>query len=178
MMDGQNQDDFFIGSLLRIPMEMLDNEINVLHERSGLFPDIRPIHAAVFLYLPPEGCRITELAENAHMTRQAISYLVDYLIEHEYIERIDDPTDKRAQILRRTQKGWDFHKMTKQHVFEVQQRWAGQMGDADMQQLVMLLRRLVHQVLEVEYQGSISNVTDIVPGTVAASAESGSGQSS
>ncbi len=165
-MSHQQQEDFLIGSLLRITTEALDREINELQERSGRFPEIRPIHSVVFLYLPPEGCRITELAERAHMTRQAITYLVDHLIEHGYLERVDDPTDKRAQIIRRTQKALDFHKMTKEHVLEIQGRWAQQIGKNDMQQLLILLRRLVHGVLDVEYQGSISELSDDKPETV------------
>jgi DNA-binding MarR family transcriptional regulator len=159
--NGKPQEDFLIGSLLRISTEALDREVTQLQVNSGRFSDIRPIHAAVFLYLPPEGCRITELAENAHMTRQAISYLVDHLIERGYLERVDDPTDKRAQIIRRTQTGREFHQMTKQHVLKVQQRWAQQFGEQDMQQLLTLLRRLVHDVLNVEYRGSISALSDI-----------------
>jgi DNA-binding MarR family transcriptional regulator len=163
IVNNQNQEDFLIGSLLRIPTEMLSLEIKALRERSGLFPDIRPIHEAVFLHLPPEGCRITELAEHAHMTRQAITYLVDHLIEHDYLERVDDPSDKRAQTIRRTQKGWEFHGMTKQHVLEIQQRWTEQFGKQEMQQLLSLLRRLVHEVLNVEYRGSLSALSDVEP---------------
>jgi hypothetical protein len=50
------------------------------------FTDIRAAHAHIFRLLPPEGCRVTELAERAHSSKQATGYLVDYLEEHGYIE--------------------------------------------------------------------------------------------
>lgn len=155
-MNVQDNNGFLIGALLRIPSEQLGVEIQAMRMQDPQFADVRPIHDPVFIYLPAEGCRITELAERANTTRQAMTYLVDYLVERGYLERVDDPTDKRAQIIRLTQKGWDFHLRSKQHVAEVQKNWGQQLGEQDMQTLMDLLRRLVHDVLEIEYKGSLS----------------------
>lgn len=156
----ENDEGFLIGALLRIPAEMLAQEMERRIAQQDEFGDLRPIHDAVFLYLPPEGCRLTELAQRARMTRQAMSYLVDYLIDHTYIERVPDPSDGRAQILRRTERGWEYHRMVKQFVQEIQQTWAQELGEAEMRQLLVLLRRLVRDVLKVGYEGSLSALSN------------------
>ncbi len=67
--------------------------------------DIRPAHFKVFEYLPPEGARLTDLAQHAQATKQAISYLVDDLVNRGYLERIPDSTDGRANLIRRSARG-------------------------------------------------------------------------
>ncbi len=68
---------------------------------------IRPSHAAVFGNLDREGTRLTHMAERAVMTPQAMGELVDDLARKGYVERIPDPTDRRAKLIRLTPSGED-----------------------------------------------------------------------
>jgi hypothetical protein len=90
------------------------------------------------------------------MTKQAAGYLVDSLVQHGYLERIPDPIDGRAQIVRRTAKGWEIYRLARHHVQEVQEEWTRAYGEENMQQLLSLLRDLVHHVLGIPDRGSIS----------------------
>jgi DNA-binding MarR family transcriptional regulator len=131
-----------IGTLLAVPNGALQRRVHAGFARAGL-ADIRPVHATLFSMLPEEGCRITELAERLGTTKQAVGYLVAYLEEHGYLERIPDPRDGRAQIVRRTDTGWLVNQTARRMVEEVQADWAERIGADKMERLMGLLGELV-----------------------------------
>ena len=69
---------------------------------------LTPVHTALISNLDIEGTRITTIAERAGVTKQAIGQLANDLEKQGYIERIPDPEDGRASLLKFTQKGWQF----------------------------------------------------------------------
>jgi DNA-binding MarR family transcriptional regulator len=85
-----------IGALLRIPREAALRQTLDGLAASG-YDDIRPAHFTVFQHMPPEGIRLTTLADAALMTKQSMGYLVDELEGRGYVERAADPADRRAR---------------------------------------------------------------------------------
>ncbi len=69
------------------------------------YGDIRPTHGCVFRFVREEGMRLTELANFAGMTKQSIGEIVDDLADRGYVERFPDPADRRAKLIRLTEKG-------------------------------------------------------------------------
>lgn len=130
-----------IGALLAVPYTELLRRTQAGLAAAG-FDDLRPAHTPVFQLLPTAGCRVTELAERAGMTKQAMGYLVDYLEERGYVERAPDPGDGRAQLVRRTARGRAVNRAARQGVEEIQAEWTGLLGEARMAQLLGLLRDL------------------------------------
>lgn len=74
--------------------------------RTAGFDDGRPAHDAVFANVPPEGIRLTDLAQRAGMTKQAMSELVVDLERLGYVSRQKDPGDGRARLITFTERGW------------------------------------------------------------------------
>jgi len=70
------------------------------------FTDQRMVYNSVFPFIPPEGIRLTDLADRAGMTKQAMSELVNDLVEMGYLRRVPDPTDGRAKLIEFTDRGW------------------------------------------------------------------------
>ena len=70
------------------------------------FADQRFAHNAVFANVPPEGIRLTDLADRAGMTKQAMSELVNDLERLGYLRRRPDPTDGRARLIEFSDRGW------------------------------------------------------------------------
>lgn len=68
---------------------------------------IRVAHSAVFVNIDRDGTRLTQLAERALMTPQAMGELVDHLAAHGYLERVPDPRDRRAKLIVLTDLGHD-----------------------------------------------------------------------
>ena len=68
-------------------------------------PHIRVAHGNVFQFLDDEGTRVSVLAERAQMTKQSMGELVAHLEAHGYVERVPDPSDGRAKLVRPTASG-------------------------------------------------------------------------
>jgi DNA-binding MarR family transcriptional regulator len=84
---------------------VLSAELVALLEERG-YPDVRPGHAALFLYIDRRsGTRSTELARRARMTKQGMMLLVDDLESRGYVRRVTDPDDARAKVVRLTARG-------------------------------------------------------------------------
>jgi DNA-binding MarR family transcriptional regulator len=69
------------------------------------FDDIKPRHGAVLAYLELPGIRATELARRSGQHRQVIGTLIDELTALGYVERQDDPADRRAKLVCPTERG-------------------------------------------------------------------------
>lgn len=82
--------------------------VGYVHQRLAElgFDDVRPAHLAVFQHLRPEGSRIGELAQRCGVTNQSIGELVDHLEQHGYVQRRQDPTNRRATLVCLTEHGW------------------------------------------------------------------------
>jgi DNA-binding MarR family transcriptional regulator len=66
---------------------------------------LRTAHTQLFPHITSDGIRLTELAERIGVTKQAIGPLVDDLERQRFVERVEDPADRRAKRIRWTRKG-------------------------------------------------------------------------
>ena len=161
MAEGPGEALALIGALLAIPHYELQRRVQAGFAKAGLH-EIRPAHNPIFQWLPVEGARVTELAERIGTTKQAVGYLVDYLEANGYLERVRDPRDGRALLVRRTKKGWRVNQTARKLVGEVQADWAGRIGEDRMAQLRELLGDLV-RALGVSYSPRLGGVSEDQP---------------
>ncbi|MGE5597111.1 MAG: MarR family winged helix-turn-helix transcriptional regulator [Hyphomicrobiales bacterium] len=103
------------------------------------FDDVRPAHLVIFQHISPEGSRIGELAERAQLTNQSVGYLVDYLEEHGYVVRQQDPRNRRATLVKLTEHGWREMEACSQALGEIEADLVEHMGRAEFDQLMALL---------------------------------------
>lgn len=139
--------ELLLGGLLVIPWSIIQQHVLVAYAAAG-FHELRPAYLPVFLYLSDTGDRVVDLAERAGMSKQAMGYLVASLEEYGYVERVPDPTDRRAQLVRRTTKGHVAQGVVNETVLETQAQWSEQLGDQEMEHLLALLRRLTTVIFE------------------------------
>ena len=92
------------------------------------FGDMRPAHAQVFQNLKEEGIRLTDLARAAGIAPQSMGALVDDLEGLGYIERIRDPDDRRATLIRPTDRGKAEVKAARKVIAELEAQWARTVG--------------------------------------------------
>src|SRR5207253_475302 len=92
------------------------------------YADIRGAHGCVFGNLAPEGMRLTELACTANMTKQAVGESVTDLERLGYAERIQDPSDGRAKIIRLTERGHAAQRVGFQIIDDIEQEWVERYG--------------------------------------------------
>jgi DNA-binding MarR family transcriptional regulator len=130
-----------LGILLREPFR-LGSE--VLHERlaeSG-HPEVRTPHGNVFQFLDAEGTRVSVLAQRGQMTKQSMAELVAHLERHGYVERVPDPSDRRAKLVRATPRGAEVYAIARNVVAEIEAEWTERLGQAKMRRLRELLEEL------------------------------------
>jgi DNA-binding MarR family transcriptional regulator len=95
-----------LGSLLHAAGSRLGAELDTALRAAG-FADVRAAHGPVFMAIEPNGSRVTDLAERAAMSKQAVGELIRHLAEHGYLTIEPDPADRRAKKVRLTERGWE-----------------------------------------------------------------------
>jgi DNA-binding MarR family transcriptional regulator len=105
-------------------------------------PDIRPPHGNVMQFLDDGGTRVSVLAERAQMTKQSMAELVAHLERLGYVERVPDPSDRRAKLVRPTPRGKQLYAIARDVVAEIEADWTRMLGKTKMRQLRELLEEL------------------------------------
>jgi DNA-binding MarR family transcriptional regulator len=127
--------------LLREPFRAMSEELAARLAARG-HPEVRYAHGTVFQFLDDAGTRVSDLAERAQMTKQSMAQLVAHLEAHGYVERVPDPADGRAKLVRATDRGRAVFAVARELVAEVDARLQARLGKAKLQRLRALLREL------------------------------------
>src|ERR1700722_15719902 len=115
--------------LLGVALDHFSIELTERVTAAG-YADIRPGHGCVFGGIDPEkGARLSDLADRAMMTKQSVGEVVSDLEKRGYVERIPDPEDGRAKIIRLTTKGRDVYLTGWQLNDELENEWAARFGE-------------------------------------------------
>ena len=139
---GQTREQLNLAQLLRIPFQALVSELHKQLAAQG-YPDIPATHTIVFALVDKQGIRLSELAKRAQLTKQLVNYLVTAVEEQGYVERVPDPRDGRAKIVRLTERGQQAALVGSEIIEGIEHAWAASLGTEDMEELRILLERLV-----------------------------------
>jgi DNA-binding MarR family transcriptional regulator len=107
------------------------------------YGEIRPNHGCVFRFVHEDGMRLTELATLAGMTKQSVGEIVDDLTGRGYVERVPDPADRRAKLIRLTQRGEEVQAAALEIFAAQEQRLAERYGAERLADLRTLLEEIV-----------------------------------
>lgn len=103
---------------------------------------LRQSHFRLLHNVPPEGIRITELAERLGMTKQASGQFVSALIDTGHLAARTDPHDGRARVVVRTALGDRTVKAVNARMLRLEHAWAKVVGSsryADFRQVLQEL---------------------------------------
>ena len=129
------------GLLLYIPYRAMENRVFAATAAAG-FDDMTLARGRVFQRISPAGIRLTDLAEQAQVTKQAAGALVDELERAGYVTRRPDPTDNRARLVCIAERGRAAIEVASRVVVEVEAEWARHVGVRQMEQLRETLVKL------------------------------------
>jgi len=104
---------------------------------------LRPSHLSVFPHLDFGGTRLTVLAERMGISKQAVGQLVTFLEEANMVERVADPSDGRARLVRFTEAGERRLLDGLAVLVEVEEALTPEVGEATMAALHDGLSRLL-----------------------------------
>lgn len=131
-----------IGQLLWAPYRA---HLVLLHRALAVagYPDVQPTHGNnLFRHLRREGSRITEIADQAELTKQYIGNLADDLEARGYVERVPDPRDGRAKLVRLTARGRDVERVAEEALQRLEDELTARLGATKMAALRELLEEL------------------------------------
>lgn len=114
------------------------------------YTDIRPSHSAVFCNLGLGAVRVTDLAEHARVTQQAMGKMLKEVERLGYISRDIDSVDKRAKAIRLTERGIQITQDAMEAYREVWSYYADRVGARELLSLEDRLRNAVGK-LELDY---------------------------
>lgn len=102
--------------------------------RAG-YTDLTVAQARIAARIGPNGTRISELAEQAQVAKQTATALVDRLERAGYVERVPDPTDARATLVRIGPKGRAIAPIARAEEAAIEEEWTRHLGRRRMAQL-------------------------------------------
>jgi len=130
-----------LGVLLREPFRIGSERLHQRFAERG-HPEVRTPHGNVFPFLDATGTRVSVLAQRAQITKQSMGELVAHLEHHGYLERVPDPSDGRAKLVRATARGDELYAIAREFVAELEQEWTERLGAQKMRRLRALLEEL------------------------------------
>ena len=131
-----------------------------LHRRLGQegHPAIRAGHGCVFRFVAAEGSRVTTMAALAGMSKQAVGEVVDDLEALGYVERVPDPADRRAKLIRLTELGLEGQAAARRIFAEIERSWAERYGE----ERIATMREVLEQIIaDAEVEAVIRAADDI-----------------
>ncbi len=132
-----------LGQVLMKAARLLDEQaLARIRVRTG--NAIRPAHSNLFPHIDLEGSRLTVIAQRMGLTKQAVGHLVGDLESMGVVERVPDPTDGRAKLVRFTRRNGRSSLFDGLAVLaEFEEELAQELGDETMEALRVHLPKLL-----------------------------------
>ncbi len=130
-----------LGLLCFYPYRALEGRIFAALAAAG-FDDLTVAQGRVAARIGEHGTRLTELAEQAQVTKQTAGFLVDQLERAGYVRRVPDPTDGRARLVCFTERGLAVVAVARRVEAEVEAEWTAHLGEESTRALREALTRL------------------------------------
>ena len=128
-----------LGVALFIPYRYMEDRIFRAVQDAG-FDDWTLAQVRVFQRLAPDGSRLTDLADQAQMSKQSAGVLVDQLERLGYVRRVPDPTDGRARLIVIEERGRRAAEVAMATSTEILAEWKAFLGTRNF--------ALLHQILD------------------------------
>jgi DNA-binding MarR family transcriptional regulator len=141
MSEGHRQDELNLGLLCFIASRAMEGRVIEALGAAG-FDDVTVAQGRVFARIGSKGTRLTDLAEQARITKQTAGFLVDQLERAGYVRRVPDPADARARLVQVAPRGEAAVAVARVAEAEVEAEWTRHLGKQAATQLRRILTRL------------------------------------
>jgi DNA-binding MarR family transcriptional regulator len=99
------------------------------------FDDLTIAQSRLMMGIDPAGTRLRVLAERAQIAKQTATALVDKLERAGYVERVPDPSDGRARLVRMTARAEAALPLARAEEERIEAEWRAHLGPEVMEQL-------------------------------------------
>ena len=129
-----NRQEPNLGILLYVAYRALEQRAHDAVADAGI-RDITLAQARIAARIGPHGTRVSDLAEQARVTKQSAGFLVEQLEAAGYVDRVPDPDDRRARLVRLTARADRVVAAANAEVERVLAEWADHVGADRLQQM-------------------------------------------
>lgn len=112
--------------LMFIAVRHLESRVMAAAAEAGF--ELTPAQARLAARIGEDGTRLTDLAEQAQITKQSAGFLVDQLERAGLVERAPDPADARARLVRFTESGLRVVAVARRVERQVLREWRRHLG--------------------------------------------------
>lgn len=130
-----------LGNLLRDPALAINEIVSERLAELG-YEGFRTAHGTIGQHIADGGSRVTELAQLAQVSKPTVVYLVNDLERLGYVERVPDPADGRAKLVRMTERGAEAQRAGTEIVRQIERDWSALLGEGEFAALRDHLQRL------------------------------------
>ena len=130
-----------LGNLLRDPALAINEIVSERLAEMG-YEGFRTAHGTIGQHIADGGSRVTELAQLAQVSKPTVVYLVNDLERLGYVERVPDPADGRAKLVRMTDRGAEAQRVGTEIVRQIETDWSALLGEGEFAALRDHLQRL------------------------------------
>jgi DNA-binding MarR family transcriptional regulator len=127
--------------LMLVAHRHVESQVMVALAGAG-YDDITLAQARLLQRLAPDGSRLTDLAQQAQVTKQSAGFLIDQLERMGYVERVPDPVDARARLVRMARRGRAAGVVAGEVVVQVERQWRAHLGDSAYDELAHHMEKL------------------------------------
>lgn len=152
MAEGRHSD---LGMSLFIPYRYTEDRMFRAVQEAG-FDDWTLTQCRVLQRISPGGSRLTDLAEQAQMSKQSAGVLVDQLVRMGYVRRTPDPSDGRARLIVLEGRGERAIEVAMATLDEIHAEWREYLGTRSF----ALLEDLLGQLREITDPYAVQSRSD------------------
>lgn len=122
--------------------------LDELHRRLAEegFADVQPRHGVVFRFIDDTGARLTDLADRAGITKQAVGEAVAELEQLGFVQRTPGHIDRRIKVIRLTPQGRAAQAAAARILADIDIRRAHLVGSDNLD----ALRRTLEEIIAAE----------------------------
>jgi DNA-binding MarR family transcriptional regulator len=110
-----------------------DRVFSVVHDAG--FKDVTIAQSRLMMGIDSAGTRLSVLADRAQIAKQTATALVDKLERAGYVERVPDPSDGRARLVRMTPRAEAALPIARAEEARIEAEWEAHLGSKRMHQL-------------------------------------------
>lgn len=135
---GQREPRYFLLGRMRAIERAAHRAMLEAIQEAG-YPYLRMPHIALMAHMTTEGLRITEFADLMQVTKSAASQLVSWLEARGLVERVPDPADRRATLVRATSAADAGFRAARHRYAEIEDEWERAIGMEGLAKLAAML---------------------------------------
>jgi DNA-binding MarR family transcriptional regulator len=140
----------------RNALQTLRRKLALDHDKQSKYGLTSPQFYILYMIREKGTCKVTALAEEMDVKPSAITVMIDRLVNHDFVERLQDKNDRRVVLMRITDEGQRVLHELEQHSNEIIGRYFSSLSSDEVEKMIETLEKITVD-LSVQDSGRQTN---------------------